>query len=211
MIDGQDIARRRWSSLREAIAWCRRSRCCSIAPSPNIAYARPDATMAEVERAARLAHADGFVARLPQGYATLVGERGVKLSGGERQRVAIARAILADRPILVQRSGSAEQLRIAAPADGRCKSFADGADGTGWGEGVGMLLVERLSDAQRLGPPGPGGGAGHGGQPGRRVQRADRAERSVAAAGDPAGAGSRRSVAADVDVGGGARHRDRAR
>ena len=67
----------------------------------NIAYARPDATMAEVERAARLAHADGFVARLPQGYATLVGERGVKLSGGERQRVAIARAILADRPILV--------------------------------------------------------------------------------------------------------------
>ena len=67
----------------------------------NIAYARPQASDAEIVRAARLAHAHGFIADLPDGYATLVGERGVKLSGGERQRVAIARAILADRPVLI--------------------------------------------------------------------------------------------------------------
>ena len=67
----------------------------------NIAYARPDATRREVELAARRARAHDFIARLPQGYRTLVGERGVKLSGGERQRVAIARAFLADAPILV--------------------------------------------------------------------------------------------------------------
>ena len=58
----------------------------------NIAYARPDASRADIERAARLASAHDFIAMLPDGYDTLVGERGIKLSGGERQRVAIARA-----------------------------------------------------------------------------------------------------------------------
>ncbi len=67
----------------------------------NIAYAEPHAAEEEVLRAARIAHCDDFVARLPQGYDTIVGERGVKLSGGERQRVAIARAILADPRILI--------------------------------------------------------------------------------------------------------------
>jgi ABC transporter fused permease/ATP-binding protein len=67
----------------------------------NIAFARPEASMAEVERAARDAHADGFIARFPAGYDTLVGERGVKLSGGQKQRIAIARAILADPRVLV--------------------------------------------------------------------------------------------------------------
>ncbi|GJD75769.1 Putative multidrug export ATP-binding/permease protein [Methylobacterium goesingense] len=67
----------------------------------NIAYARPGASADEIARAARLANAHDFIARLPQGYATLVGERGVKLSGGERQRVALARAFLADAPILI--------------------------------------------------------------------------------------------------------------
>ncbi|MCC2651828.1 MAG: multidrug transporter ATP-binding protein, partial [Microvirga sp.] len=67
----------------------------------NIAYARPGASMAEIERAARLANAHDFIMSLPKGYSTLVGERGVKLSGGERQRVAIARAFLADAPILI--------------------------------------------------------------------------------------------------------------
>src|SRR5262249_38048303 len=70
-------------------------------PAQNIAYGRPDATTAEIVAAARLAHADVFIDRLPERYATLVGERGVKLSGGERQRVAIARAFLADAPILI--------------------------------------------------------------------------------------------------------------
>jgi ATP-binding cassette subfamily B protein len=67
----------------------------------NLTYGRPDATDAEVERAARLAEAHDFVAALPQGYDTVVGERGQKLSGGQRQRLTIARAILRDPAILV--------------------------------------------------------------------------------------------------------------
>jgi ATP-binding cassette subfamily B protein len=67
----------------------------------NIAYGRPGASRADIERAARLASAHDFIAALPNGYDTLVGERGIKLSGGERQRVAIARAFLADAPILI--------------------------------------------------------------------------------------------------------------
>ena len=67
----------------------------------NIAYARPHASNEEILRAARIAHCDDFVQRMPDGYDTIVGERGVKLSGGERQRVAIARAILADPRILI--------------------------------------------------------------------------------------------------------------
>jgi subfamily B ATP-binding cassette protein MsbA len=67
----------------------------------NIAYARPDASMADIEAAARAAHAHEFVSALPLGYDTLVGERGVKLSGGQRQRIAIARAILKDPAVLV--------------------------------------------------------------------------------------------------------------
>ncbi|PZQ17068.1 MAG: multidrug ABC transporter ATP-binding protein [Ancylobacter novellus] len=101
-IDGQDVSHATQSSLRSKIA---------IVPqepilfhrtlAENIAYARPGATRAEIEGAARLANAHDFVSALPKGYDTLVGERGVKLSGGERQRVAIARAFLADAPVLV--------------------------------------------------------------------------------------------------------------
>jgi len=67
----------------------------------NIAYGRPGASRAEIERAARLAHLDGFIAQLPDGYATKVGERGLKLSGGEKQRVAIARALLKDPQVMI--------------------------------------------------------------------------------------------------------------
>ena len=67
----------------------------------NIAYGRPGATRAEVERVARLAHLDRFIAHLPEGYATKVGERGLKLSGGEKQRVAIARALLKDPQVMI--------------------------------------------------------------------------------------------------------------
>jgi ATP-binding cassette subfamily B protein len=67
----------------------------------NIAYGRPGASREEVERAARLAHLDGFIGRLPDGYDTRVGERGLKVSGGEKQRIAIARTILKAPSILV--------------------------------------------------------------------------------------------------------------
>ncbi|MCH9684394.1 MAG: ABC transporter ATP-binding protein/permease [Deltaproteobacteria bacterium] len=67
----------------------------------NIAYGRPDADMAAIERAARLAEAHGFIEQLADGYDTVVGERGQKLSGGQRQRVSLARAILVDPPVLV--------------------------------------------------------------------------------------------------------------
>jgi ATP-binding cassette, subfamily B, bacterial len=69
--------------------------------SDNIAYANRDATEAEVRRAAQIANADEFIRKLPEGYDTLIGERGVKLSGGQRQRIAIARAVLADPKILI--------------------------------------------------------------------------------------------------------------
>jgi ATP-binding cassette subfamily B protein len=101
-IDGQDIFLATQASLRRQVA---------IVPQEpvlfhrslgeNIGYARPEATQTEIEAAARLANAHDFIAELPKGYRTLVGERGVKLSGGERQRVALARAFLADAPILI--------------------------------------------------------------------------------------------------------------
>ena len=102
LIDGQDIAQVRQASLRAQIAIVQQEPLLFHRTlSENIAYARPGATRAEIERAARLANAHEFIAALPNGYETLVGERGVKLSGGERQRVAIARAFLADAPILI--------------------------------------------------------------------------------------------------------------
>jgi ATP-binding cassette subfamily B protein len=102
MIDGQDIAQATQESLRSQIAIVQQEPILfhrSLAE--NIAYGRPGASQADIERAARQASAHDFISQLPKGYATLVGERGVKLSGGERQRVAIARAFLADAPILI--------------------------------------------------------------------------------------------------------------
>ena len=102
VIDGQDVARVTQVSLRRAIA---------VVPqdpalfhrtiAENIAYGKPDATQEEIVATARKAKAHGFIAKLPKGYDTLVGERGVKLSGGERQRVAIARAFLTGAPIVI--------------------------------------------------------------------------------------------------------------
>ena len=101
-IDGQDIATVTQDTLRAAMA---------VVPQEvqlfhrsvldNIRYGRPDASDAEVFRAARHAHCDGFIAALSDGYDTVVGERGSRLSGGQRQRIGIARALLKNAPILV--------------------------------------------------------------------------------------------------------------
>jgi ATP-binding cassette subfamily B protein len=102
LIDGHDIARVSQSSLRAQIATVQQDPVLfhrSLAE--NIGYGRPGASRDAIEHAAQLANAHDFIVRLPKGYATLVGERGVKLSGGERQRVALARAFLADTRILV--------------------------------------------------------------------------------------------------------------
>ncbi|WP_315811263.1 ABC transporter ATP-binding protein [Bradyrhizobium sp. SZCCHNR2028] len=102
LIDGQDIAHAKQDSLRSQIAIVQQEPILfhrSLAE--NIAYGRPGAGQAEIEQAARLANAHEFITRLPKGYGTLVGERGVKLSGGERQRVALARAFLADARVLI--------------------------------------------------------------------------------------------------------------
>ncbi|HSG90202.1 MAG TPA: ABC transporter ATP-binding protein [Pseudomonadales bacterium] len=101
-VDGQDVRDVTQASLRAAIALVPQEPILfhrSLAE--NIAYAVAGADRAAIEAAARQAHAHEFIERLPEGYDTLVGERGIKLSGGERQRVAIARAILADTPLLI--------------------------------------------------------------------------------------------------------------
>jgi ATP-binding cassette subfamily B protein len=102
LIDGQDIAKTTQQSLRSQIAIVQQDPILFHRTlAENIAYGRPGASLAAIEQAARLANAHDFILRLPKGYGTLVGERGVKLSGGERQRVALARAFLADAPVLI--------------------------------------------------------------------------------------------------------------
>jgi len=102
LVDGQDVRRVTLASLRRLVA--------VVTQDPvlfrdsiraNIAYARPDTPMEDIVAAAKAAHAHDFIMRLPQGYDTVVGERGLTLSGGERQRVAIARALLKNAPILI--------------------------------------------------------------------------------------------------------------
>jgi ATP-binding cassette subfamily B protein len=101
-IDGRDIRALKQRSLRENIGVVlQEGSLFSDTVRDNIAFGKPSASFAEIERAARDANAHDFIMALPQGYDTPVGERGCKLSGGERQRIAIARALLKDAPILV--------------------------------------------------------------------------------------------------------------
>jgi ATP-binding cassette subfamily B protein len=102
LIDGCDVRDFKQQSLRQNIAVVLQDAgLFSDSVRDNIAFGKPGASQEEIEAAARAANAHQFIASLPQGYDTLVGERGCKLSGGERQRIAIARALLKDAPILV--------------------------------------------------------------------------------------------------------------
>jgi ATP-binding cassette subfamily B protein len=101
-IDGFDLRELEQKSLHDQISFVLQDNVLFHAPIwQNIAYGKPDATRDEVRRAAELANAHDFIANLPEGYDTMVGERGITLSGGQRQRIAIARAIIRDTPILI--------------------------------------------------------------------------------------------------------------
>jgi subfamily B ATP-binding cassette protein MsbA len=101
-IDGVDIREYRLKSLREQISFVLQDTLLFHASIwDNIAYGKPDADPQKVVRAAKLANAHEFIEKMPEGYATMVGERGMTLSGGQRQRIAIARAIIRDTPILI--------------------------------------------------------------------------------------------------------------
>ncbi len=102
MIDGEDVRNFTLNSLRQQISFVLQETLLFNAPIwQNIAYGKPEATRAEIIRAASLANAHEFIERMPEGYDTMVGERGMTLSGGQRQRIAIARAVIRDSPILI--------------------------------------------------------------------------------------------------------------
>ncbi|ACV22665.1 Putative multidrug export ATP-binding/permease protein SAV1866 [Slackia heliotrinireducens] len=102
LVDGQNVAETTQQSLRRQIAYVpQEALLFHRTIAENIAYGKPDATMEEIREAARQANALEFIEKLPEGFETVTGERGIKLSGGQRQRIAIARAMLADCPILV--------------------------------------------------------------------------------------------------------------
>lgn len=102
LVDGEDIRRYTMKSLRDQITFVPQEPMLFRASvAENISYGKPGASMEEIEEAARLAGAEGFIQEMPEGYETVLSERGESLSGGQRQRISIARAMLRDTPILV--------------------------------------------------------------------------------------------------------------
>lgn len=143
-IDGQDIAKVRQADLRQHISYVPQEPLLfhrSLAE--NIMYGDPAASRKDMERAARQAHVAEFIKKLPQGYDTLVGERGVKLSGGQKQRVAIARAMLKKAPILILDEATSS-------LDSRSERLITDALDTLMEKRTTLVIAHRLSTIRKL-------------------------------------------------------------
>ena len=174
LIDGQDLRAVTQASLRAAIGMVPQDTVLfNDTIYYNIAYGRPEASREEVEAAARAAQIHDFIARLPRGYETTVGERGLKLSGGEKQRVGIARTLLKDPPILIL-----DEATSALDTETE-RGIQESLAAMGVGRSV-LTIAHRLStvvDADRIvvldaRPRGRGGHA-RGAARGGRALRAD--------------------------------------
>ena len=144
LIGGQPIDQVPQSALRRAIAYVPQDPAMFHRTiEDNIRFGRPEASDEEVRRAARQAHAAEFIEALPDGYGTLVGERGVKLSGGQRQRVAIARALLKDAPILVLDEATSS-------LDSESEAYIQEALWTLMKERTAIVIAHRLSTVRRM-------------------------------------------------------------
>ncbi|MFN2250866.1 MAG: ABC transporter ATP-binding protein, partial [Anaerolineae bacterium] len=142
-VDGVDVRDWNLESLRRQVSTIEQDVFLfSRSIADNIAFGRPDATREEIEQAAKDAQADGFIAALPDGYDTVIGERGVTLSGGQRQRLAIARALLTDPRILVL--DDATSAIDSATEDEIQKAISRAATGRTM-----VLITHRLSQIRR--------------------------------------------------------------
>jgi subfamily B ATP-binding cassette protein MsbA len=148
-LDGVDVRDATLASLRAQIAVVTQETVLfNDTVRANIAYGRPGISPAEVERAARMAYAHEFIAALPRGYETLVGEKGVLLSGGQRQRIAIARAFLKDAPILILDEATSA---LDAESEREVQRALEGlmAGGGAGGPRTTLVIAHRLSTIRR--------------------------------------------------------------
>ncbi len=142
-VDGRDVREFTLDSLRAQIAVVSQETVLfNDSVRANVAYGRADVSQAEVERAARVAQAHEFIAQLPRGYDTLVGERGSSLSGGQRQRIAIARAVLKNAPILILDEATSA---LDAESEREVQRALDALMAEGGRERTTLVIAHRLS------------------------------------------------------------------